>query len=331
MCGGELGDEERGRDAWKALAYQMSLRWPAASHLPCTCPPGILHPPSFPSSLSPPSPVSFLQMSAHAPCLASLACPSNPPLPANTNVQPTDFFSSPRSVVSPARLSHRSSLDPDPPALTALTPKPPAAAAGQSPPARLPEAASRAPRTNPIRKSSCLLRAMNRPPRARRARRLRGLRSRTRTSSSPQLAPHGAGQPSQAMLGGGAAAAGRGAGAGRGVAKQPQGPGPAPCASRLGARWGRSGPALPLSSILTRPSPPAVWRTPRMPAGQRRPGPAPAGRPRAPSDLRGSLSTFAGILRRDLDLQPTLHATLTFPPAEELWEGSWNAPLSGKP
>lgn len=103
---------------------------------------------------------------------------------------------------------------------------------------------------------------MNRPRRVRRARQLRGLKSRTKTrSSNPQLATHShdAGQPRQAMLGAGARAV---QGAGRGVARRQLSPGPhvgnlrawgpAPCTSQRGD-WGRSGPAPLLTRVRTRP------------------------------------------------------------------------------
>lgn len=213
------GAGTRGR-SWR---IQMSLRWYAASHLPCTCPPGLWARDTGPTLLFQ-LPVSALT------CLFSPDVPSRPmsghpglPLQPSVN-QPIPMSNPPTSSLppdqwflqpaSPTALLWTRTPQPAP----ALTPKPPAAAAGQSPQPAFPSAASRAPRTNPIRKSSCLLRAMNRPRRGRRTRRLRGLRSRTRTSSSPQLATHRhrAGQPSQAMLGGGARRRGAGGGGGAG-------------------------------------------------------------------------------------------------------------------
>lgn len=67
LCGGELGGGERGRDAWKELAYsnvtEMVRGIPSPLHLStgpldpgyCACPP-------FPAPCLRPSPVSFLQI-----------------------------------------------------------------------------------------------------------------------------------------------------------------------------------------------------------------------------------------------------------------------------
>lgn len=113
----------------------------------------------------------------------------------------------------------------------------------------------RIPGTHPIRKSSRLLRAMNRPRRVLRARRLRGLTQRTIPStSSPQPATHsqGAGQLRQAMLGAGAGPGSRPAGAEpaaccRATAR------PTPRTPRGEPTAGFSGPAWPLAPSATPP------------------------------------------------------------------------------
>lgn len=226
--------------------------------------PGLLHLLSFPAPLSPaPHLALFSRCPLNAPFLW-LPWPAPHPTPAaNCFPQPNPIFhpqllflSPPRSVASPACLSNRSNLALDPLALAPSEPLNPPPAPLFSPPfqrdrfpePRIPPEAG----TNPIRKSSRLLRAMNRLRRVRCARQLLGLASRTRTrSSSPQLATHShdEGQPCQAMLGAGAR--GRpGGGAGRCYATtrprpplgEPEGLGPRPLhpqAGGLGAFWSR--------------------------------------------------------------------------------------------
>lgn len=164
--------------------------------------PGLLHLLSFSRALvSSPSSGSFLPWSSQRPL--SPGCPG---VPLQTSFLSPIFHPPTSSLSQHPHISDFSSpslrsLFPDPRSPSPLSPTPARRLSPPSQRARLSETRiPPEPRTNPIRKSSRLLRAMNRPRRVRRARQLRGLKSRTTTnSSSPQLVTH-----SQAMPGVGA-------------------------------------------------------------------------------------------------------------------------------
>lgn len=149
------------------------------------------------------------------------------PSPFQSSSPPPPTPALPRSLksgASSARLFDSASLDPDAPALAPSEPPSPPPGPRLSVPfpqrARLPEPRIPPPEpgTNPIRKSSLLLRAMNRQRRVRRARQLRGLTNRTRTRNSsppPETHSHRADQPGQAMLGAGSRGRPGAGGAGR--------------------------------------------------------------------------------------------------------------------